>query len=97
MAAIASPQTTAGDAAEVARSREVAEEVLRYIGNRKEFVKSAEVKHNLVFNPKCPTGIAVKFIGHLRLDELRKLSRNRNVPGQVRSMAHQWLQRREKN
>ena len=96
MAAVSSPQTTAGDAAEYARSREVTEEVLRYVGSRKEFVKSAEVKHNLVFNPKCPTGIAIRFIGHLRVDELRKLSRNRNVPAQVRSLAHQWLARREK-
>jgi hypothetical protein len=96
-AAIASPQTTTQEAAEVAKSKDVSQEILRYIGNKKEWVKSAEVKHNLVFNSKCPVGISLKFMSHLRLDELRQLGRSRNVSAQVRSLAAQMIQRKEKN
>jgi len=96
-AAIASPQTTAQEAAEIAKSKEVSEEILRYIGNKKDWVKNSEVKHNLVFNPKVPVGVSMKFIGHMRLDELRSLARSRNVSPQIRSLATQWVARKEKN
>lgn len=95
-AAISSPQVTVNEAIDVARSREVSEEVLRYIGARREWVKSGEVKHNLVFNPKTPVGISIRFLSHLRLDELKQLARNRNVPAQLRSLAGQWVSRKEK-
>jgi hypothetical protein len=96
-AAISSPQTTTAEAAEIAKSKEVSEEILRYIGNKKDWIKASEVKHNLVFNPKCPVGVSLKFIGHMRLDELRTLTRSRNVSAQIRSLASQWISRKEKN
>jgi hypothetical protein len=95
-AAISSPQVTAQEAADAAKSKEVTEDVLRYIGNKKDWIKSGEVKHNLVFNPKTPVGISIRFLSHLRLDELRKLARSRNVSSQVRSLASQWINRKEK-
>ena len=95
-AAIQSPQVTASEAAEIAKSKEVSEEVLRFIGNKRDWIKSGEVKHNLCFNPKTPPGITIRFLSHLRLDELRHLAKNRNVPAQIRSNASQWVARREK-
>lgn len=95
-AAISSPQMTVQEACEIAKARDVTEEILRYIANKKDWLKSAEVKHNLVFNPKCPVGISMKFLGFLRIDELRNLSRSRNVPAQLRSLAAQWVNRKSK-
>jgi hypothetical protein len=95
-AAISSPQTGLPEAIDVARSKDVSEEILRFVGNKKDWVKNAEVKHNLVFNPKTPVGVSLKFLGHLRLDELRRLGKSRNVPAQIRSLAAQWVLRREK-
>ena len=95
-AAISSPQTTTQEAAEIAKSKEVSEEILRYIGNKKDWIKSGDVKHNLVFNPKCPVGISMKFLSHLRADELRTLARSRNVSAQIRSLAGTFAQRKEK-
>ena len=83
--------------AEIAKSKEVTEEVLRFIGNKKDWLKSGEVKHNLVFNPKCPVGVSMRFIGHMRADELRNLARSRNVSAQIRSLAAQWASRKEKS
>ena len=96
MAAIQSPQLTVGEAADIARSKEVAEDILRYIGNKKEWIKSSEVKHNLCFNPKTPVGISMRFVSHLRMEELKALAKNRNIPGQLKSMANQWVIRKEK-
>lgn len=95
MAAVQSPQMMVGEAAEIAKSKEVSEEILRYIGNKKDWVKSSEVKHNLCFNPKTPVGVSLRFISHLRMEELKNLSKNRNVSAQLKSMAMQWLQRKE--
>ncbi|HMI90534.1 MAG TPA: hypothetical protein VK509_04180 [Polyangiales bacterium] len=95
-AAISSPQTTAPEAAEIAKSKEVGEDILRYIGNKKDWIKSGEVKKNLVFNPKTPIGIAMRFLGHMRADELRTLARSRNVSAQIRSLAANWATRKEK-
>ena len=96
MAAVQSPQMTLGEAGDIARSKEVSEDILRFIGNKKEWIKSGEVKHNLCFNPKTPVGISMRFISHLRLEELKALAKNRNVPGQLKSMANQWVMRKEK-
>jgi hypothetical protein len=96
MAAIQSPQLTVGEAGDIARSKEVSEEILRFVGNKKEWIKSSEVKHNLCFNPKTPVGVSMRFISHLRLEELKLLAKNRNVPGQLKSMASQWVNRKEK-
>jgi hypothetical protein len=96
MAAIQSPQMTVGEAANMARSKEVGEDVLRYIGNKKEWIKSSEVKHNLCFNSKTPVGISMRFISHLRMEELKALAKNRNVSAQLKSMATQWVLRKEK-
>lgn len=96
MASVTSPQMTVGEAAEIAKSKEVSEEILRYVGAKKEWLKNAEVKHNLVFNPKTPVGVSLRFLTHLRLDELKALARNRNVSGQLRSVASQVVLRKEK-
>lgn len=96
MAAIQSPQVTMAEAADIARSKEVSEEILRFIGNKKEWVKSSEVKHNLCFNPKTPVGVSMRFVSHLRMEELKALAKNRNIPGQIKSMAAQWILRKEK-
>jgi hypothetical protein len=96
MATIQSPQLTVGEAADIARSKEVSEEILRYIGNKKEWIKSGEVKHNLCFNSKTPVGISMRFVSHLRMEELKALGKNRNVPGQLKSLATQWVLRKEK-
>jgi hypothetical protein len=95
-AAVSSPMMTAGEAADIAKSKEVSEEVLRYIGSKKEFLKNAEVKTNLIFNPKTPVGVSLKFLSHLRLNDLKRLSKSRNVSAQLKSLAAQWVLRREK-
>jgi len=95
-AAVSSPSMTDTEAAAIAHSREVSEEILRYIGNKRVWLRNHEVKHGLVFNPKTPVGIALRFVAHMREPELRALSRSRGVPQPVKSSALQKLEARQK-
>ncbi len=95
-AAISSPAMQESEVVPIVRSKEVGEDVIRYVGNKREWTKSHEVKHALVFNPKTPIGISLRFIGHLRPDELKTLSRSRNVAQPLKSAALQKIQAQEK-
>jgi hypothetical protein len=95
-AAISSPAMQESEVIPIVRSKEVGEDVIRYVGNKREWTRSHEVKHALVFNPKTPVGIALRFIGHLRDDELKTLSRSRNVSQPLKSAALQKIAAKEK-
>lgn len=96
LAVVSSPAIVLKEVVDIAKSKDVSEDVLRFIGNRREWLRSGELKSALVFNPRTPIGISVKFISHLRLAELRKLARSKNVASQIRSIAAQWVERRQK-
>jgi hypothetical protein len=89
MAAISSPMVTEAEAAAVAASRQVSEDVLRYIGNKREWLANYEVKRALVFNPKCPVGISMKFLQHMMVSDLRALAHSRGVPAALKAAAMQ--------
>lgn len=95
-AAISSPAMAEPEAAAIAHSKEVSEEILRFIGNKREWTKSHEVKSALVFNPKCPVGISLKFVSHLRDNELKMLAKSRGVAQPVKSAALQRINAKEK-
>ncbi len=95
-AAISSPALQEAEVSPIVRSKEVGEDILRYAGNKREWTKNHEIKHGLVFNPKTPVGISLRFIGHLRDDELKQLSRSRNVAQPLKSAALQRLAAKEK-
>ena len=97
LAAVSSPSMTAEDATTIATSREIGDHILRYIGNKREWLRSYELKRALVFNPKTPVGVSLKFMSHLRITELKRLAHSKEVPAQLRSVAAQWLERRRKN
>jgi len=94
-AAVSSPRMVDREAVAIAHSKEVSEDILRYVGNRKEWVRSYEIKRALVFNPKAPIATAMSFVGHLRDNDLRTLSRSRNVPQPVKTAAIQRLNKKQ--
>lgn len=93
-AAISSPSMSEPEAAAIAHSKEVSEDILRYIGNRKEWLRSYEVKRALVFNPKTPVGISMRFLGHLRNNDLKLLAKSRGVPNPLKTAAKQRLEKK---
>lgn len=94
MSAITSPAMKDAEAARIAASKQVSDDILRYVGNRRDWLGNYELKRNLLFNPKCPMGISMKFLGHLRFNDLRALSRSKNVPASLRTAAKQRVAKR---
>jgi hypothetical protein len=95
-AAISSSAMGEAEVPPIVRSKEVGEDILRYAGNKREWTKNHEIKHGLIFNPKTPVGISLRFISHLREDELKMLSRSRNVSQPLKSAALQRIVAKEK-
>jgi hypothetical protein len=87
MAAISSPATGESEAKNAAQSREVSEDVLRYIGRKRDWLRSYEIKRHLCNNPKTPLALSMGFLSHLRRNDLRALSRSRGIPGPLKQAA----------
>ena len=90
-AAISSPSMNAAEATGIAHSKEVSDDILRFIANKREWLKSYEIKRALIFNPKTPSGISMRFLGHMRQNDLKALGRSRSVPNALRNLARQRL------
>jgi hypothetical protein len=95
-AAITSPRMSETEVVRIAHSKEVPDDVLRIIGNKREWTRNYEIKRALLFNPKTPTGMAMGYLAHLRDNDLRALSRSRNVPMPIKTAAKQRLQLKQK-
>jgi hypothetical protein len=87
MAAIRSPGITDTEVIRASGNRAVSEDVIRYIANNKEHVKLYAVKMNLVGNPKCPLALSLRMLSHLRAEDLKNLSRSKNVPSALSTAA----------
>lgn len=96
MAAVTSPAMRDAEAARIAASKQVADDILRYIGNRRDWLGNYELKKNLVFNPKTPMGVSMNFLSHLRANDLRSLARSKNVPAALRTAARNRAMKRDK-
>jgi CRISPR/Cas system-associated protein Csm6 len=77
------------------RSRGIVDDVLMIIARNPKFMKSYQVKRNLVENPKCPIQLAVKLVLHLREADLRLIAKSKNISSAVQSQARRHLQRRK--
>jgi hypothetical protein len=94
MAAIKSPGVTDNEVQRYAGHRGLSEDVIRYIAEKREWQKNYGVKVALVNNPKCPLAHSMRLITHLRANELRALTRSKNVPAQVAQAARRAINKR---
>jgi hypothetical protein len=95
MAAIRSPGITDAEVIRAAGNRAVAEEVIRFIGSSREYLKLYPVKLSLVQNPKCPLAVSLKLLPHLHADDLKSVGKSRNVPSAVATAARKLAATRE--
>jgi len=86
-AAIKSPRVTEQEIITVATSRSVNDEVIRVIGNSRDWTKTYQVRLNLVSNPKCPLPKALHFLRTLRANDVRNLAKSKNISSAVASAA----------
>jgi hypothetical protein len=94
-AAATSPMLNESDAARIAASRSVIDDVLRIIANNRDFTRNYQVKLNLVNNPRTPFTFSSRLVPLLRDNDLRMLSRSKNVPQAVQTAVRQQLARKK--
>ncbi|MCI0568924.1 MAG: hypothetical protein L0Z52_12180, partial [Acidobacteria bacterium] len=70
-----------------AKLRNVQEDVLRIIGNHREWVKAYPVALALSRNPRTPTGISLTMLNRLVIRDLKNLGTDKNIPEVIRRSA----------
>lgn len=95
-AVIRSPAISDTEAIGYAKNKSLLEEVINYIANNKKWTRHYQMKLCLVQNPKTPIGEALKFLGHLRVNDLRLVARSKGVPATVAKAAKQLIKTRMK-
>ena len=80
MAAIKSPRVKDNEALKYANNHSLNDDVIRYISNRREWVKMYAMKVALINNPKTPLAAAMRLLPHLRPKDLKNIAKSRNVP-----------------
>jgi hypothetical protein len=96
MSVVRSPAITDGEIVAAASNRAVCDDVIRFISNSREYTKDYAVKQALVNNPKCPLASSLRLLSFLRPDDLKAISRSRNIPGALATAARKLLQTRGK-
>jgi hypothetical protein len=89
-----SPKITESEVEGFAAMRNVSDEVLRDIGNSKNWTKSYLVVHNLVKNPKTPPSISQRLLFRIQTKDLSLISKDRTVSDAVRQNAQRMLRQR---
>jgi len=95
IAAAQSPRITDGEIIGLANSKTASADVLRFIYENREFVKTYAIRMALVHNPKVPLPTALRFLPTLQERDIKELARDRNVPATVQAQAKAWLIKRE--
>jgi hypothetical protein len=95
-AAIRNPKIAESEIEGYARSRQLSDEVVRIIANNRQWTRNYPVKLGLCMNPKCPPGVAIKFLNFLTDRDLGALMRSRDVPGPISLQARRILARKGK-
>jgi hypothetical protein len=95
MAAIKSPGVTEPEVMRYAGMSTLAEEVIGYIANQREWTKLYSVKLSLVNNPKCPLGAAMRLLPHLREKDQDNLARSKGVPSALAAQARKLMMQRQ--
>lgn len=95
-AVLQSPKLGDSEVEGFAAMKNIAEEALRIIANSRKFMKSYVVVRQLVNNPRTPIDVSLTLLNRLTEQDLRFLTRNRNVPETLRTMAIRLSQQRAK-
>jgi len=90
-----SPKISDSEIETYSQLRNVSGEVLRIIGNTREWTKNHKIALNLVKNPKTPVPVASTLIRRLTVMDLKLMVRNRAIPEVIRRQAKRLLDLRQ--
>jgi hypothetical protein len=86
-AVIESPRLSESDVLDYVSSSLTNDEVLRAIGENREWMSKVRLVMLLVSNPRTPPPVSLRFLPRLSVADLNLLHRNRNIPVLVRREA----------
>ena len=96
-AVMRNPRMSELEVESIANMRNIAEEVLRLIAMKRDWVSKYNIAVTLARNPKCPVGVVLPLINRLTLRDLKGLKDDKGVSETVRSLARKvYLQRSHK-
>jgi len=95
-AVLQSPKIREDEVLPIVQDRTVAEEILRLVIGRKDWIKNYPIRLALCQNPKTPAPRAMRLLETLQDRDLRNISKSRNVPSPISAGAIRILARRGK-
>lgn len=95
VAAIKSPAVSQIEARNYAGNTALDAEVVRYISQRRDWVRDPDVRRRLIRNPKTPIAEASKLLPFLREKELVTVTRSKGVPSALVAQARKILMQRK--
>lgn len=96
-AVLDSPKIAEQEIVTIANSRSVADELLRKIATRREWMKNYQIRLALANNPKTPLPIGLKIVGTLMISDLKRLSKNKGVSSVITTAAQRFLTKKGHN
>lgn len=91
---IRSPGLSDSEVLKFSKNKALLDEVIAYIAGNKKWTRHYQIKKNLVGNPKTPIAQTMKFLSHLRTQDLRLIARSRDIPAPVAKAANQLVKKR---
>jgi len=86
-AVLQSPKLSIQEVEKIANMKNISDEILRMISEKRDWVSNYSIILALVRNPRTPIHSSIKFIPRLQDRDLRFLSKDKTVPEPVRKMA----------
>jgi hypothetical protein len=90
-AVLGSPRLTEAEIESFAGMKNVSDEILRQIGNHREWTKRYTVVSALVHNPRTPLAISLGMVSRLNPRDLKSIALDRNVPEVIRKQAQRFV------
>ncbi len=95
-AVLKNPRITEGEIVKISQDKNLPDEIIRAIASNKNWIQNYSIRLNLVYNPKTPVPVSVKFLSSLSNKDLDKISKSRNVSSIITASARKILVQRSK-
>ena len=94
-AAVRNPRLSEAEVLSAAQNRSLCDEVIRIIANNREMVRPYTVKLALVYNPKTPLAVAMRFLNLLRGADVRMVAKSKGVPQALAKQAQRLASKKK--
>jgi len=93
-AVLQSPQLSEREVESFANMATLSDETLRLIANNRKFRKNYAILRGLMFNPKTPLEVTLHLLPHVKAQDLKFLTTNKNIADTLRTAANRLQRQR---